>query len=106
MGARREARISEHRIGGIAGNDRNTEPGLELSEARGIARDDGDLSLTRDERFNHAEAKPAATAGNENALPFECFHGCYRGAYFGSPASFRAGCPLPVVIRSRKLSLI
>jgi hypothetical protein len=66
--------FGELRIGGIAGNDRDTESSLELGEGRGIACDDGDIGVMRDKRFNHAETEPAATTGDENTSLFECLH--------------------------------
>src|SRR5882757_5600461 len=68
--------FGEHWIGGVAGNDRDTESSLELGEARGIARDYGDVGMMRDERFNYAETEPTATTGDDNALLFECLHDC------------------------------
>jgi len=68
--------FGEPRIGCIADNDRDTESSLELGEARGIARDDGDVGVTRNERFDHPETEPAATTGDENTLLFECLHDC------------------------------
>ena len=54
--------------------------------------------MTRDKGLNQAGAESPAAAGYENAYLFESLHMSVL------PYSFRAGSPLPAVIRLRRLS--
>ena len=66
--------VRKRALGDIAGSNRDAKTAFDFREARAIARDDSDLRLALHERLDDAETKPAAAAGDDDALILEGLH--------------------------------